>query len=356
MSQGDTLLQVFRDRCTRVHTPATAQKYGWCASDVLRLASEHGGREIDLIGLFREPLLLGAILVAAERAGGGSEVSGWTVANRRTAMRSVAGLLAPELEAAGISEPSSVVDEALRACAERVGMRYRLPKAPVRNRGGHAPSPADVRAVMTAMREEPGWAGRRDAILVELMFVTGCRVNAALGLLGASITRRTGGRGLIQVHAKHHRDSGEFLIPAALMRQIDNYVSDFNSWSRARSLGMRVGVGIPGPLWRSHTGRPFRYRPFVARLTAACRRAGVERLTPHAFRHAFASTATESLDRATVARAGGWSSPRLMDAHYMERTMDVAKRKVAEATRRERPADDPEFPAVVPSAPVSLPA
>ena len=185
MSQGDTLLQVFRDRCTRVHTPATAQKYGWCASDVLRLASEHGGREIDLIGLFREPLLLGAILVAAERAGGGSEVSGWTVANRRTAMRSVAGLLAPELEAAGISEPSSVVDEALRACAERVGMRYRLPKAPVRNRGGHAPSPADVRAVMTAMREEPGWAGRRDAILVELMFVTGCRVNAALGLFSA---------------------------------------------------------------------------------------------------------------------------------------------------------------------------
>ena len=343
---------MFRRRCARVHTPATATKYAWCASNVLRLASEHAARELDLTGLFREPLLLGAILVSAKRAGGGPEVSGWTVANRRTAMRSVAGLLAPELEAAGISEPSSVVDDALRACAERVGMRYRLPKAPVRNRGGRAPSPAEVRAVTEAMREEPGWAGRRDALLVELLFLVGCRVNAAVALRGASVTRRPDGRGLMHVHAKHHRDSGEFLIPAALTREIDDYVSDFNSWSRARGLGIRVGVGIPGPLWRSHTGRPLGYRSFVTRLAAACQRAGVERVTPHALRRAFASTATESLDRATVARAGGWMNSRLMDAHYMQRTVDVAKRKVAEATRRQRHRDDVDLPAVVPQAPV----
>ena len=93
---------------------------------------------------------------------------------------------------------------------------------PLRNRGGRAPSPDEVRAVTEAMREELGWAGRRDALLVELPFLVGCRVNAALTLRGASVTRRTDRRGLMHVHAKHHRDSGEFLIPAALMREIDD--------------------------------------------------------------------------------------------------------------------------------------
>ena len=75
-------------------------------------------------------------------------------------------------------------------------------------------------------------------------------------------------------------------------------------------------------------------------------------MTPHAFRRAFASTATEALDRATVAGAGGWMNSRLMGAHYKQWTVDVAKRKVAEATRRRRHRDDLGVPGVVLRAPV----
>jgi integrase len=332
--RDDPLLQTFRRRCARVHTTATAKKYAWCASNVIRLASERLRDDITLLELFREPLLLGSVLVESKRAGGGTEVSGWTVANRRTAMRSVAGLMAPELTAAGIEDPVAVVDDALRACAERVGTRYRLPKAPVRDRGGRAATPTEVRSVSNAMRSKPGWAGQRDAILVEILFVTGARVNATLALEGASLTTGADGRGVMQVCAKHRRDSGEFLVPADLMSHIDGYVSEFNAWSRARGLPVRIGVGAPGPLWRSPTGRPFEYGSFVARLTVACQQADVERLTPHAFRRAFATTATEALDRRTVSRAGGWLNTRLMDAHYVQRPAEVAKRKVARATRR----------------------
>lgn len=329
----DLFIATFRERCSRVHSTATAQKYAWCASDVVRLASERLGDGVTVVDLFHHPLLLGSVLTESKRAGGGPEVSGWTVANRRTAMRSIAGLMAPELAAAGIDAPVAVVDSALSACAERVGTHYRLPKAPSRNRGGRAATPTEVRAVTDAMRKEPGWAGQRDAILVELLFLTGTRVNATLALDGAALGERSDGRGVMRVHAKHRRDSGEFLVPVSLMERINDYVSQFNGWARIRGLHTSIGVGVPGALWRTPSGKPLGYGSFVGRLTAACEEADVARLTPHAFRRAFATIATESLDRRTVSRAGGWLNTRLMDTHYVQRPAEVTKRRIARAMR-----------------------
>lgn len=347
--EPDALMAVFTRRLAGAYRPKTGQQYLWGVDDVLKLATERQGRLVSLNELFADESLLGAILVSAARAGGGPEVSGWTVSARRNAVSAAANLLAPELRARGISEPERAVNSALRLRAERIGKRYRLPK-PLLRKDGRRPSPsaAEVAALVQVAERDPGWAGARHAGLIETMFVTGARVNAVRELDGTAIYREPNGSGRMLVHAKHWKDSGEFLLPEAVMARLDAYAAGFNQWAAARGLSTRVGVGVAGPFWRSRRGAQMSYREINRRLTEVCALAGTVRYTPHAFRHAFATLATETVPRFTVARAGGWGNlSRVMDETYTHRDIDTAREKVVAALGPNRRSDDSEMLPVV---------
>lgn len=127
------------------------------------------------------------------------------------------------------------------------------------------------------------------------------------------------------------------------MVRIDAYAAGFNQWAAARGLPARVGVGVAGPFWRSRRGTPMSYSEISRRLTEVCALAGTVRYTPHAFRHAFATLATETIPRFNVARAGGWGNfSRVMDESYTHRDIDTAREKVAAALGPNRLLDDSE--------------
>ena len=346
----DVLLETFAIQSPHFFTLKTARQYRWALGDVLKLAAERRGCPVLLLELFEDQELLGSILTSTARAGGGPEVAGWTVPARRSAVFAAASVLGPELRRYGIADARAAVEAALRLHAVRIGSTYRLPKALARNYGrGPTLTAEELAALFEAAGNESGWLSDRDAALFQAMFFSGGRVNAVRDLDGAAIYREPDGGGRMLVHAKHPKDSGEFLIPAAVMERIDKYAAGFNSWAVARGLSVRVGVGVEGALWRSRRGRLLSYDEIRRQLTLACTGAGVRRITPHAFRHLFASLATEDNSRAASASAGGWAGPRLMDAHYVRRNVDdVRKRMAAIAGRHD--SDDADI------APIREPA
>ena len=343
-AQPDDLLATFRRRCAARHSAGTARQYAWAVKDILKLAAEFRARSLTLLDLFQDEEAIGVALTASRRAGGGAAISGWTAASRRTAIRAASQLLAPQLRDEGIADPGGVIERALRAHAERIGSGYRLPEPPSRSRGGAAPNPDTVVAVLDALEATPGWAGQRDRAIFETMFFTGVRVNAIRLLDGAHLRRLPDGSGRLSVHAKHPRDSGEFVLPPDSRARLEQYAADFNLWAAAKGISARVGAGLRGAFWRSVSGRTLGYASMCHSLEVACERAGVERLTPHAFRRAFATIATERLPRSTVASAGAWLGTRRMDDHYVQRSADSIWRRIGSARPREiddAPFDEP---------------
>lgn len=191
-----------------------------------------------------------------------------------------------------------------------------------------------MNALLEAAGREAGWDGERDRALFEVLFYTGARVNAIRCLDGSAIRREPDGSARMLIRAKHPKDSGEFLIPVDVVRLIDRYARTFNLWARARGSPSRIGIGVHGPLWCSPRGNVMPYEEVGRRLTAACVVAGVARITPHALRHAFATLATEGNPRFTVAAAGGWAGPRLMDDHYVRRDHEFVSGRLAAAAAR----------------------
>lgn len=345
------LLETFTVQSPHFFTLKTARQYRWALGDVLKLAAECRGRPVQLLELFEDQELLGSILTSTARAGGGPEVAGWTVPARRAAVSAAASLLSPELRRHGIADARAVVQAALRLHAVRIGSTYRLPKALARNYGrGPNLTAEELAALFEAAGDDPGWIGDRDTALFQTMFFSGARVNAVRDLDGAAIYREPDGGGRILVHAKHPKDSGEFLIPAAVMERIDRYAAGFNSWAVARGLAVRVGVGVEGALWRSRRGRLLSYDEIRRQLTVACTGAGVRRITPHGFRHLFASLATEDNSRVVSASAGGWAGPRLMDEHYVRRNVDDVRKRMAAIAGRRDPGDADIVPNLDPVA------
>ena len=96
------------------------QTYRSLRVDMLALASNVAGRPISILALFEDPALLGAVLVS-NRLADGRVCSKSTIAHRRTAIRSVASVLHPELCDALGCDPHTVIRDGLRSVAERRG-------------------------------------------------------------------------------------------------------------------------------------------------------------------------------------------------------------------------------------------
>jgi hypothetical protein len=113
-----------------------------------------------------------------------------------------------------------------------------------------------------------------------------------------------------------------------------SYSEQFNAWAKTAGLPDRIGLGVPGPLWRNDLGYPLSYKAWSRHLKQACVDAGVPVYTSHAFRRAFATMTSFSLPRLTVAAVGNWSSPRLMDDHYIQPSLTRLRSRLARLPSR----------------------
>jgi integrase len=267
--------------------------------------------------LFRDASLLGRALVD-DRSADGSRLSKWTLAQRRSAIRSFANLMRPELLVLLGEEPANVVDRALRSVADRIGGGYRLSGGAPRQRGGRAPSRDEVTAVLGCLGNTPGITGLRNRTFYGILAATGCRVNALRELDGSDCLVLPTGRMRIYLHEKGKIERREVELSREAACDLIQYTDAFNRLAASRRWTSRVGAGKPGAVWRNSAGSRWGYASIVETLKDGCIRAGVPEFAPHALRRAFASDAASLLPRHVVAQAGGWKGLERVDDHYIQ--------------------------------------
>jgi integrase len=323
----DDLLDAFIRRLRdygRSERGVTAYLYALNAT--LHAAHRLSGRSLSSVELFQDLSLLGHALID-DRSLNGALLSKWTLAQRRSAIRSFATLMRPELSAQLDEEPLAVIDRALRMVAERLGSGYRLSGGLPRRRGGFTPSVKELARVMEVLGREPGYTGLRHRAFFGILRLTGCRINALRVLDGTDCLVLPSGRIRIYLGEKGRKEEREVELDEKTARALQAYVDAFN---RTRiGDNDRIALGQVGAIWRGATGRQWGYAALLTRLRAACAEAGMPPMTPHAFRRAFASDAAGYLPRQDVARAGGWDRLERLDNHYIQANMARTWEKLA---------------------------
>jgi integrase len=290
--------------------------------------------------------LLGRALVD-DTSTTGRRLSKWTLAQRRSAIRSFANLMRPELLALLEEEPAPVVDRALRLVAERIGGGYRLTGGAPRRRGGYAPNSEDINAVLLSLGNAPGFTGLRNRAFFAILASTGCRVNALLRLDGTECLLLPNGRLRLYLHEKGKGERREVELSRNAVQDLYDYMAALNQIGANRLRGTRVQIGEPGTVWRNARGDRWGYGAVLEALKDGCLKTGVPAFTPHALRRSFATDAASRLPRHVVAQAGGWRGLDRLDDHYVQAReptiwdkMNGSSKHVATAQSKERLIDD----------------
>src|SRR5687767_11120978 len=92
----------------------------------VRVASRLAGTAVIAAEFFQNEQLLGRSVIDDTAMEGEARLSKWTLAQRRSAVRTFVTLMRPELGQLLGEDPNIVLDRSLRAVAERVGGDYRL--------------------------------------------------------------------------------------------------------------------------------------------------------------------------------------------------------------------------------------
>lgn len=335
----DSLVSAYLGRlAARGAAAAGMNAYRYQLRATLRSARRLSGRTVTPVELFGDAHLLGRALVD-EVSTTGAQLSKWTLAQRRSAVRSFAALMRPELLSLLGAEPSAVVERALREVAERVGGGYRLPGGRPRRRGGCVPTPDEVNRVLAVLGRAPGFVGLRNRAFFGLLVATGCRVNALRSLDGTACVLMPSGRLRLYLHEKGKAERREVELSREAARDVQAYLEAFNRHAGNRGLQTRPRIGEPGAIWRNAAGRAWSYPDILTTLRAGCAGAGVAAFTPHALRRAFATEAASRLPRHTVALAGGWNGLERLDNHYVRPQESVIWQKLGGHGARGHDAD-----------------
>ncbi len=327
-ARQDELFHLYRRRTASRLAPATVKKYTWTLEQCLRLAEKQVGHPVSVTDFLMDRSLLGYVCSTVERPCGGSPISAWTAAHRRTVLRSAAGALAPELRALGLVEPIQHVNRAIQEVAEKVGGGYRLPVGKPRRRGRPAPSTAEVDALLAIVGADEGWAGQRNALFFGILAATGLRVGALLALDGQDVRLMDDGAVRFFPHDKASGGRSELEVPSRFREPLETYFKAVNRSLVGQGQG-RVGFGRAGAVWRGANGKQWFAAQMRHRLRAACRVAETREYTPHSFRAYFATQATSVAPRRVAALAGGWRGTERMDDHYVGVPRDAIERKLA---------------------------
>jgi hypothetical protein len=191
------------------------------------------------------------------------------------------------------------------------------------------PTPEEAALVLDELASAAGWAGYRNAAIATILRRRGQRISALLELDGANVHRLPDGRIRIIVRAKSARQPAELDLPPDLAMAMSAYVDDFNAWARKHGLAIKVGFGMHGAFWRHDTGHRLTCRVWTRILKHAAVQRGVTPFPSHGFRRAFATEATQALPRSVAALAGGWTSNRRMDDHYVQPSLTKLRRRLA---------------------------
>jgi integrase len=315
----DPLLAAFARRLAAQGRARKGQKaYQYQMRSMLTTAKRLTGQIMTCADLIRDERQLGRVLVHDIAPKLGTRLSRWTLAQRRSAIRSFAALMRPELIRLLAEEPLDRVDRALQSVAERIGAGYRLTGGAPRRRGGQAPSGTQVRDVLDATGSEPGYLGARNRVFFQILAETGARVNALRLLDGADCVELPSGRLRIFLHEKGRGAPREVELSHVAADGLRAYAEKFNYHAASRRWGVRVRLGEPGPIWRNSARGCWSYDHILATLRAGCAAAEAPAFTPHALRRAFATDAASVLPRHTVAQAGGWQGLERLDDHYVQ--------------------------------------
>ncbi len=313
--------------------------YRYQLRSILHVATRLAGRAVSYEDLFRDSDLLGRTLVDEVAPTLRTCLSRWTLAQRRSAIRSFASLMRPELLQLLGRDPHTVLDGALRSVAERVGAGYRLRGGSPRRRGGYVPTREQLAGVLDALGRDSGWAGARNRIFFSILLATGARVNALRELDGADCIEMPSGRLRLFLHEKGKAEPREVELDLELSDGLREYAREFNRATLVRGWHARVHLGEPGPVWRNSGRGRWQYKDVITTLATACVTAGSPPITPHALRRAFATDVASALPRHIVALAGGWKGLERLDDHYVHPRTTTIFEKLAQGGTRDDRAD-----------------
>lgn len=339
---GDPLLTAFLRRLTaQGRAPKGRKAYEYQLRSVQSIAERLTGRPMSCAELMRDEQLLGRVLVDDTAPTLGTRLSRWTLAQRRSAIRDFVTLMRPELMTLLGEEPHARLDRALQAVAERVGAGYRLTGGAPRRRGGRAPSETQIRDVLDAVGQTPGYRGVRNRAFFQILAETGARVNALRLLDGSDCVEMPSGRLRLFLHEKSKGKPREVELSRAAADALRGYTEAFNYLAAVRQWKVRVRLGEPGAIWRNSPRGRWAEADIRLVLTAGCSSAEVMPFTPHAFRRAFATDAASVLPRHTVAQAGGWQGLERLDDHYVQPRTGTIRTKLSR-TERVAPRKEPQ--------------
>lgn len=346
--QDDPLLVAFLRRLEAQGGARTGVRaYRWQMHQMLRIAAKLVGHSVTCVDLFRNEQLLGRALVEDTALTLGTQLSKWTLAQRRSAIRKFTTLMRPELLQVLGEDPNDVLDRALRGVADRVGGGYRLTGGAPRQRGGRAPSGTQIQDILDAVGAAPGYLGTRNRAFFTILAETGCRVNALRMLDGADCVEMPSGRLRLFLYEKGKREAREVELSVHAAGLLHGYIKEFNLFAALRRWPGRVVLGEPGAVWRNSWRGHWSEGDLRVTLRDGCAKAQVLEITPHAFRRAFATDAASVLSRHTVAQAGGWQGVRRLDDHYTQARDETIHQKLSRADRQavESKLDEAAFPA-----------
>lgn len=326
----DKLFDLYSKRLeARTEAVKTHAAYLYQLQTVLRIAAISAGHAVTIAELFQQPQELGHALTDDRSHVTTARLSKWTLAQRRSAIRSAATLLRPELEQILGRSPHAVLNQALRLVAERVGTGYRLTGGRPRQRGGVVPTTDELAAIIAASGQEVGYRGRRNQVFLHILAETGTRVNALRTLDGGDCWIHPSGQVRLRLHEKGKAEPREVELSPETGAALHAYSRAYNQLAVAYRNPARIWLGHSGCVWRNSFWGCWPYRQIVAMLQAACSESHTRTITPHALRRFFATEAASRYPRYIVALAGGWQGLERLDDHYIAPHASDVWRKLA---------------------------
>ena len=110
---------------------------------------------------------------------------------------------------------------------------------------------AEVQAIIAAAAAIGGFQRRRNRAYLTLLHETGSRVNALREIDGQDIIELPNGRLRVLLHAKGRRERREVEVSERASQLLGDYVGAFNGQAAYAGRPERIGIGEPGPFWRS---------------------------------------------------------------------------------------------------------
>ena len=252
------------------------------------------------------------------------QLSKWTLAQRRSAVRWFAYLLRPELEVALGTDPHKMLDHALRLVADHVGTGYGLTGGKPRRRGGHTPTATDISMMSRrlAVRMDTAVCGIARFFASSLRRVR--ESTHCVNWIGSNCWLSPNGNMRTISHDKGEREPREVELSARATSDLHAYASASNRWALSARCTTRIRLGHHGSIWRNSGRGRWTYRDINPTLQRACVAREVTPFTPHDSGELLATDAAELLPRHVVAQAGGWKGLERLDDHYIHpRAFDI---------------------------------